>query len=307
MPDTLKRYHYVDYREESDEALEKLLIACAGDEIAARRGESAVAKHVRVQPDRLAPKSKEGSKRQTLAATPAVKLVRGSDLSKQLEHRTFFAIQEETHLQVKNLIGQYVAATYLKEGDPILLDAGTSLYAVAKAIAAKTISEPDRCHFTVLTHNLPAFEVLVREARKEAHLNVVLAGGRYDADLNALFGNQTVFAIQDFFPRVVVIGISGLIGNLGVFCHGNTEELDVKRAIFSKHARDRIIVADYTKMGIGDAMRFGEAQAFRTGVERCILVTNAPPKEAPVVVREKFHSEVDVLTRVCGVSVEIVG
>ena len=89
-----------------------------------------------------------------------------------------------------------------------------------------------------MTHNYKAFEVLVKVPR-DANLNIVLAGGRYDKDLNALFGSQTVNAYADFFPRIVLLGVSAFTTEIGLFCHGNTEELAIKRAIFEKQARER--------------------------------------------------------------------
>ena len=59
-------------------------------------------------------------------------------------------------------------------------------------------------------------------------VNIVLAGGRYDVDLNALFRPQTIMAYDYFFPRIVLIAVSALVADQGLFGHGNTEELPVK-------------------------------------------------------------------------------
>ena len=148
-----------------------------------------------------------------------------------------------------------------------------------------------------MTHNYRAFEVLVKNVPREANLNIVLAGGRYDQDLNALFGNQTVNAYEDFFPRVVLVGISGMVAEIGLFCHGNTEELAVKKAIFGKRARDRIIVADYNKVVLLDGFRFGEAQGFRANVDKCLLVTSVPPSDSPLELRERFAKQIQILEK----------
>ncbi len=210
---------------------------------------------------------------------------------------SYFQARFQRHKKIKDAIAKCIVEDYLNEGDSILLDAGTSLYPIAEIIAQKAEIKPSHTHFTIMTHNFKAFEVLAKTVPREANLNIVLAGGRYDQDLNALFGNQTVTAYEDFFPRVVLIGVSGLVAEIGLFCHGNTEEQAVKKAIFSKRARDRIIVADHTKIGLLDGFRFGEAQGLRANVDRCVLVTNAPSSDSPLDLRERFSKQIQLLEK----------
>ena len=193
---------------------------------------------------------------------------------------SYFQLREQD-MAVKIKIAKYVVENFLHEGDSILLDAGSSLYPIAEEMGNRASTKPDNTHYTIMTHNYKAFQLLVEKVPRNANLNIVLAGGRYDQDLNALFGPQTIMAYDHFFPRVVLIGISGIVADQGLFCHGNTEELSVKEVIFRKSARDRIIIADCTKLGVPDALRFGESQNLRAGVENCILVTNEPGKDYP--------------------------
>jgi len=217
--------------------------------------------------------------------------------SKASPDDSYFQARDQQHKAAKIAVARLITEKFLSEGDSILLDAGTSLYPIAEIVAQKAKSEPGQSHFTIMTHNYRAFEVLVKAVPREANLNIVLAGGRYDQDLNALFGNQTVNAYEDFFPRVVLIGISGIVAEIGLFCHGNTEELAVKKAIFGKRARDRIIVADHTKIGLLDGFRFGEAQVLRANVNRCLLVTDAPPPNSPLDLRERFSKQIQILEK----------
>lgn len=204
---------------------------------------------------------------------------------------TFFGARDQEHRVAKSAVAKCIVEEYLNEGDSILLDAGSSLYPIAEMIAQQAMVEPGRTHFTIMTHNYKAFEVLVKVPR-DANLNIVLAGGRYDQDLNALFGNQAVDAYAGFFPRVVLLGISAFTTEIGLFCHGNTEELAVKRAIFEKQARDRIIVADYTKMGQVDGFLYGHSSGLRSRVKRCILVTDQPPDDAEADVKNRFNQQI---------------
>jgi len=217
--------------------------------------------------------------------------------------RTYFQVREG-NMRVKGAIAKFVVDNFLHEGDSILLDAGTSLYPIAEEIARKARETPEDTHYTIITHNYTAFQVLVEEVPRKANLNIVLAGGRYDQDLNALFGPQTTMAYDHFFPRVVLIGISGMVADQGLFCHGNTEELSVKEVIFRKTARDRIIIADCTKLGVPDALRFGESQHLHAGVENCIVVTNFPDPEGDTKLAKRFREEVEKLEKTYKVTVK---
>jgi len=219
--------------------------------------------------------------------------------------RTYFQAREHERKEAKIGVAKRIVEKYLNEGDSILLDAGSSLYPIAEIIADNSQLAPAKSHFTIMTHNYKAFQILVDKVPRDANLNIVLAGGRYDQDLNALFGNQAVTAYEDFFPRVVLLGISAFVAEIGLFCHGNTEELAVKKAIFGKRARDRIIVADYTKVGRLDGFRFGEAQGLRANVERCVVVTDKPPEDSALETRESFQKQIQYLEK-AGVEVSTI-
>jgi DeoR/GlpR family transcriptional regulator of sugar metabolism len=208
--------------------------------------------------------------------------------------KSYFEIQDERMSSAKRLVAQYIVKEFLNEGDSILLDAGTSLYPIAECIVQMAEEEPEHTHFTIMTHNYRAFEILVKAPRR-ANLNIILAGGRYDQDLAALFGVQTTSNYVTFFPRAVVIGISGFVADIGLFCHGNTEEIQLKEDIFSKACLRRIIVADHTKLGVMDSFRFGKATEMRAGVEECIVVTDKPDRGADRRIRERYRDQIEKL------------
>ncbi len=216
---------------------------------------------------------------------------------------TYFDAREHEKGAAKQAVGEYVVDHLLHEGDSILLDAGTSSYPIAEQIARKAQKEPAKAHFTIMTHNYKAFDILVQKVPRDAMVNIVLAGGRYDQDLNALFGPQTLMSYNNFFPRVTIVAVSSMVADKGLFCHGNTEELAVKEAIFKKSARDRIIVADHTKLGVPDALCFGESHLLRANVERCVLVTDTPSSEDKET-RERFEREVERLRSIYRIEVQ---
>lgn len=226
---------------------------------------------------------------------------------------TYFTAKEQLRMAAKKAVAKKVVTGLLHEGDSILLDAGTSSYPIAEEIAAKAKLEPGSTHYTIMTHNYRAFDILVKNVPRQAMCNILLTGGRYDEDLNALFGLQTLKAYEGFHPKVVLLAVSALEANTGLYCHGNTEEFPVKQMIFEKPAVDRIVVADYSKLGRPDALCFGATSELRKNVENCILVTDEPQKGEGTGAkdkydraRERFERERKILTGTYSVTIEIV-
>jgi DeoR/GlpR family transcriptional regulator of sugar metabolism len=193
----------------------------------------------------------------------------------------YFDAQKTRIPSAKQRIAKHIVAEYLAPGDSIVIDAGTTLWPIAEAVAKAKESS-----YSVMTHNYVAFEKLqVRE--REVGLNLFLAGGRYDNDLKAFFGNQTCRAYESFGPRKVFIGVSGLSAGAGLRCRGNTEESQVKELISKLPAQHRIIVADFTKFGKTDALQFAntadltiatmeQAEGHTPFKTRATIVTNKP-------------------------------
>jgi len=194
----------------------------------------------------------------------------------------------------KITIARRVVEEYLEEGDSVILDAGSSLAAVAE-VMYKTKAHISK-RLTILTHNMGVFEILnPREEPPQFGYNLLLAGGRYDRDLNALFGVQTETSYETFHPRKIVIGVSAIRFDEGLYCHGNTEELAVKQILFAKPVIHRVIVCDYLKIGVQDALRFGRMSEILNAASYCSIVTNAPESNTPKEIRNRFEEQKEFL------------
>jgi DeoR/GlpR family transcriptional regulator of sugar metabolism len=165
------------------------------------------------------------------------------------------------------------AVALLEEGDSLLIDAGTSLTPIAKLIRRMADTMTQQTHYTVMTHNNEAFNAL-SDTPPDARFNVFQTGGRYDRDLNASFGHQAEMAYLRFHPRWVFIGQNGLEADLGLFCHGNTEELALKREIFAMPAWGRVVISDFTKIGSPGGLLFGDSANLITNVDHCIVLSD---------------------------------
>jgi len=80
------------------------------------------------------------------------------------------------------------AATFVKNGDVIAIDAGSC----AKAFAEVLRSTFTR--LTIITHSLDVFEAL----REKDGFNVILCGGQYFRRRNALFGSASIDFLDSF-------------------------------------------------------------------------------------------------------------
>ena len=77
-----------------------------------------------------------------------------------------------------------------------------------------------------------------------------------------------------------------------MFCHGNTEELSLKRILFSKPGYVRVILSDSSKLGVPAGLCFGESDKFIDNVDHCILLSTVPQEKDA---RGKFDRELEIL------------
>ncbi|MDI6603340.1 MAG: hypothetical protein QME57_04545 [Patescibacteria group bacterium] len=196
--------------------------------------------------------------------------------------------------EAKIVIAHRIVEKYLEEGDSVILDAGSSLAAIAE-VMYKTRAHINK-RLTILTHNMGAFEILnPKDEPPQFGYNLLLAGGRYDRDLNALFGPQTETAYDTIHPKKIIIGVSGIRFDEGLYCHGNTEELAVKQILFAKQVIHRVIVCDYLKIGVQDALCFGRMSEILNAASYCSIVTNAPESNTPKEIKDRFEEQKEKL------------
>ncbi|KIX12465.1 DeoR/GlpR family DNA-binding transcription regulator [Dethiosulfatarculus sandiegensis] len=165
------------------------------------------------------------------------------------------------------------AAAELSEGESFLIDAGSSLTPIAKIVKSIGSSNANFTHYTIMTHNNAAFQAL-QDVNTDARFNVFYTGGRYDRDLNASFGHQAELAYKDFNPHWVFIGQNGMEAHQGLFCHGNTEELSLKKNIFAMPTLKRVIISDFVKIGQLSGLVFGESSELTSNVTGCYVFTD---------------------------------
>lgn len=220
-----------------------------------------------------------------------------------------------SHLEVekegKIRVAKYVCEELVKDGDSIALDAGTSAMYVAEVL----FRERRHMNLSILTHNMEVFNKfgagyakdsetsLVDTLLRGTNIQLILTGGEFSPSYNALFGVQTETSYNEFFPRLVILAISGLICSdkaeyaSGLYCHA-TNERPIKWLLFNKSTDRRVVVADWKKLGRPDSYRFGELNKLSDAVaETVTIVTTSPPKGTSQESKDQFHNIVENLEK----------
>lgn len=141
-------------------------------------------------------------------------------------------MKEAEFLEEKQRIARE-CASYIKEGDSIFLDAGTTVCEVAKCIA-------NRKNITVMTHSL-----LVANILSGSDLDVIMCPGQFRKKSMAYMGQFTDDFIDAFQIDKLFLGIEGIDPERGLSVP-NVEDGITKRHLI-KQARWVACLADHSK------------------------------------------------------------
>ena len=140
----------------------------------------------------------------------------------------------------KERIGQ-AAASLIGAGECVILDSGTTPLQVARYICADLRLSGG---LTVYTASLP----ILREIAGCPGIRLMLLGGIYRPEHEALVGPQTINNLKDIRADKIFLGADGITSSNGVTTAGILEA-DVDRYMLSA-SREVIVVADSSKIGI---------------------------------------------------------
>ena len=162
-------------------------------------------------------------------------------LYEPFRHLSSFSAQEQLHAGEKRRIG-LAAAEIISDGEIIALGAGTTTTQVARSIR-------HRKGITVVTNAVN----IAMELSHRADLKVIVTGGSMSADWFALTGPIGIATVGEMFYDKAFIGVDGAHPEHGLTTN-YPDQAAVHRAMM-RQARQRIVVADHTKIGdIGSAL-----------------------------------------------------
>jgi DeoR/GlpR family transcriptional regulator of sugar metabolism len=161
---------------------------------------------------------------------------------------------------IKRRLGA-AAAKLLKPGQTVWLDGGTTVYYVAEALADRRPAG-----LVVVTHNMPAAELLADLGDVEVHL----LGGQYFRRTSLLLGAHTVQAARRWRFDVALLGVEG-IDPAGLW-NSLRDVVLLQRSVIRSSAL-KVVLADQVKF----ARRAAEFLGAASLVDR--ILTDATPSD----------------------------
>ena len=160
-------------------------------------------------------------------------------------HDSSFQEQIERNAEEKRRIA-VAAVELIADGDTIGLTPGTTTTQVTRSI-------PARNRVTVVTNTVN----IAMELSKRSDVEVLVIGGFLRGDWFSLVGPPAVQALQHLVLDRVFIGVNGIDAKWGLTAF-NPDEACVNRALIER-AKQRIVVADHTKLGVAATHEFWAA------------------------------------------------
>jgi DeoR/GlpR family transcriptional regulator of sugar metabolism len=172
----------------------------------------------------------------------------------------------------KRAVGE-AAAGLIRPGDTLMLDSGTTVLEVARAIPASLL---ENGNLTVVTRSL----VIAGELRLHRQVRLIVLGGIYVHDLDDFVGAQVEYGLQGLHVSTCFIGTDGISVERGITTD-NVLEAQLYRLIV-RVADRTVVVADSSKIGTD------KLQTILTLEEIHTLVTDSgAPAEFLQMLREK--------------------
>ncbi len=148
-------------------------------------------------------------------------------------------VQDDLRAEIRDLrrlIGK-LAATYVTDGNTIILDSGTPTTYMAQFLKGYR-------DLTVITNSLAVFHVL----EDEPDIRVILTGGEFHRDSGSLVGRGGQLFLREIRADKAFIVAGGVSSTFGVSSR-NLPEAEIRRAMINA-AREVVVLADHSVLGV---------------------------------------------------------
>jgi DeoR/GlpR family transcriptional regulator of sugar metabolism len=166
------------------------------------------------------------------------------------------------HVLEKECIGR-AAAQFVCPGDRIILDSGTTVLQLARALPSRLSSHDG---LTVVTNSLH----IVRELGTCHAVDLLLLGGLYLPQFDIVVGPKTVQSLRELRVKHTFVGATGLTLERGIST-SNVLEAETDRAAIEA-AEEVTLLADSSKIGRDSLTSIVPL----TGIHRFVTDANAP-------------------------------
>ena len=151
-------------------------------------------------------------------------------------HSPAFVARARTNEAIKRRIARW-AADFVEDGDPILLDASTSVYYMARFLQ-------DRHRLTVITNGIE----VARELAQNPSNTVVLLGGVLRPDGTSITEVLSEQVLQDLHIKTAFVSCSGFLPDTGL------TEVDIHEA----QLKNKMIASANSVVALIDSSKFGK-------------------------------------------------
>ncbi|OZI23975.1 hypothetical protein CAL26_11255 [Bordetella genomosp. 9] len=211
----------------------------------------------RVSTERLARElsvSRETVRRDVLEleAQGALRRVHGGVVTTAAHAEPPYAQRQHLRAREKRAIARAVLPM-LAPGQVILLDAGTTTGYLAEALRGMS-------GLTVVTNSLGIAMTLARrdDSSESPRHEVILLGGTPHGDVPATYGSGTINEIGRYHADLALLSPVGLSATHGATSYA-PHEAEVAQAM-AEQARERVLLADYSKVGLVSRVRYAKPQ-----------------------------------------------
>jgi DeoR family fructose operon transcriptional repressor len=193
----------------------------------------------------------------------------GASLLHQKGDELSISEKSTKNLEEKEAIARF-AASLIRDGDCIFLDAGTTVYQMIRYIEAKDIK--------VVTNGLTHLEALLEQT-----INTYLIGGYIKQKTKALIGPGAIEGIKQFRFDKSFIGVNGIHLQYG-YTTPDPEEASIKSQAIHL-GQQTFVLADHSKFHEVTFAKVGE-------LDQAHIITNVLDKEIFTEFIEKTRIEV---------------
>lgn len=140
------------------------------------------------------------------------------------------------NIELKRLIAEK-ACSLIKNGDSIVLDAGSTTLEVARCL------KKSGKNLTVVTNDLN----IALELADTSNIKVLTTGGQVQSGIYCLLGEEAIDFIRSVSVNISFLGAGAIDTDLGLYTP-TLEKAHLKRAMITCAAKS-VVVADHTKFG----------------------------------------------------------